>query len=145
MIIPHHAVLDHHFAVIDAIDFGADEVVLSVASVSFDPSVQDFFMPLFTGAAVAIASQEAKMDGYLLMETIRNSKATVMQATPATWRMLLTVGWEGDSELMMISIGEALFISKNTVKGHIKNIYKKLHVHNRAEAVKKAIKDKLIR
>ena len=44
-----------------------------------------------------------------------------------------------------ISIGKVLFISKNTVKGHIKNIYKKLHVHNRAEAVKKAIKNKLIR
>ena len=44
-----------------------------------------------------------------------------------------------------ISIGKALFISKNTVKGHIKSIYRKLHVHNRAEAVKKAIKDKLIR
>ncbi|MEM1320999.1 MAG: amino acid adenylation domain-containing protein [Bacteroidota bacterium] len=108
VVIPHYAVLDHHFAVMDAIDFEEDDVVLSVASVSFDPSVQDFFMPLFKGAAVAIASQEAKMDGYLLMETIRNSKATVMQATPATWRMLLTVGWEGDSELMMISIGEAL-------------------------------------
>ena len=42
------------------------------------------------------------------------------------------------------SISDKLFISGHTVRTHIKNIYKKLHVHTRAEAVKKAIKDKLI-
>lgn len=41
-------------------------------------------------------------------------------------------------------IAEALFISGDTVRAHIKNIYKKLHVHSRAEAVKKAIDDRLI-
>jgi DNA-binding NarL/FixJ family response regulator len=42
------------------------------------------------------------------------------------------------------SIAEALFISGNTVKAHIKNIYEKLHVHTRAEAVRKALRDRLI-
>lgn len=42
------------------------------------------------------------------------------------------------------SIAEKIFLSPHTIKSHIKNIYSKLHVHSRAEAVKKAIKDKLI-
>ncbi len=42
------------------------------------------------------------------------------------------------------SIAEALFISSNTVKAHIKSIYEKLHVHTRAEAVRKALRDRLI-
>lgn len=36
-------------------------------------------------------------------------------------------------------IGEKLFISPHTVRTHIKNIYKKLHVHSRASAVRFAI------
>ena len=41
-------------------------------------------------------------------------------------------------------IAEKLFVSGHTVRSHIKNIYKKLHVNSRAEAVKKALKDKLV-
>ena len=42
------------------------------------------------------------------------------------------------------SIAEALFVSGHTVRTHIKNIYAKLHVHTRAEAVRKAYKDRLV-
>lgn len=42
------------------------------------------------------------------------------------------------------SIAEALFVSGHTVRTHIKNIYQKLHVSSRAEAVRKAMRDKLV-
>jgi len=42
------------------------------------------------------------------------------------------------------TIAAALFVSTNTVKAHIKNIYEKLHVHNRAEAVGAALKNRLV-
>ena len=41
-------------------------------------------------------------------------------------------------------IADSLFVSGNTIRMHIKNIYKKLHVHTRASAVKKAIDDRLV-
>ena len=41
-------------------------------------------------------------------------------------------------------IGDACFISTETVSGHIKNIYKKLQVHSKSEAVVKAIKGKIV-
>ncbi len=41
-------------------------------------------------------------------------------------------------------IGDILFISVDTVRHHIRNIYKKLHVHSQSEAVAKAIRKGLI-
>jgi DNA-binding NarL/FixJ family response regulator len=41
-------------------------------------------------------------------------------------------------------IADQLFISVDTVRHHIKNIYKKLHVHTQSEAVAKAIRKKII-
>jgi len=41
-------------------------------------------------------------------------------------------------------IAENCFITLETVGGHIKNIYKKLQVHSKGEAVAKAIKGKII-
>jgi len=47
----------------------------------------------------------------------------------------------GDSYKM---VADACFISIGTVYSHINNIYKKLHVNSKSEAVIKAIKEKLV-
>lgn len=41
-------------------------------------------------------------------------------------------------------IADALFISEETVRRHLKNIYKKLEVHSKSEAVAKALKERLV-
>lgn len=41
-------------------------------------------------------------------------------------------------------IADTCFISADTVNGHIKNIYRKLQVHSKGEAVAKAIKGKIV-
>ena len=41
-------------------------------------------------------------------------------------------------------IAENLFLSPSTVRKHIENIYKKLQVHNKLEAIQKAERNKLI-
>ena len=41
-------------------------------------------------------------------------------------------------------IANDLFVSKETVRTHIKKIYKKLEVHSNAEAVAKAFKERLL-
>lgn len=41
-------------------------------------------------------------------------------------------------------IADACFISIDTVRGHIRNIYEKLHIHSKGEAIAMAIKSKLV-
>src|SRR5438128_2087708 len=47
-------------------------------------------------------------DGIRLSGLIESSGATVMQATPATWRMLVEAGWQGSKSLKVFCGGEAL-------------------------------------
>ena len=42
------------------------------------------------------------------------------------------------------SIGDALFISQDTVRSHIKSIYKKLEVNSKSEAVAKALRSRIV-
>ncbi len=86
----------------------ADDVVLAVTTLSFDIAVLELWLPLVLGARVVLASREAVTDAAQLMALIERSGATLMQATPATWRMLLGAGWQGAPALKVLSGGEAL-------------------------------------
>jgi amino acid adenylation domain-containing protein len=84
----------------------AADRVLAVTSLSFDISALELFLPLITGASVELVSRETAADGALLADRVRQS--TVVQATPATWRLLLAGGWIGAEDLKVLCGGEAL-------------------------------------
>ncbi|RYD28485.1 MAG: non-ribosomal peptide synthetase, partial [Verrucomicrobiaceae bacterium] len=69
--------------------------LLAVTTVSFDISTLEMFLPLTTGGSVDIVTTDVARDGSLLSERIRTTGPTVMQATPATWRLLIDAGWRG--------------------------------------------------
>ncbi|MDQ2908259.1 MAG: amino acid adenylation domain-containing protein [Candidatus Eremiobacteraeota bacterium] len=84
------------------------DTLLAVTTLSFDIAALELWLPLVVGARVAIAPREAVMDGRRLAELLSSSGATMMQATPATWRLLLAAGWTGDPNLTVLCGGEAL-------------------------------------
>jgi len=85
-----------------------NEVLLAVTTLGFDIAGLELFLPLVSGARIELASRETAMDGVALARTLSNSGATVMQATPATWRMLFDSGWRGDRSLKVLCGGEAM-------------------------------------
>ena len=82
--------------------------LVAVTTLSFDIAGLELFLPLITGAQVILANRETAHDPRLLVKLLNESKATVMQATPATWRLLLEVGWTGSPGLRMLCGGETL-------------------------------------
>ncbi|MBW4515829.1 MAG: amino acid adenylation domain-containing protein [Timaviella obliquedivisa GSE-PSE-MK23-08B] len=86
----------------------AQDILLSVTTICFDIAALEIYLPLVVGACVVIASREATMDARQLADLIEQSGTTVMQATPATWRLLLAAGWQGNSRLKILCGGEAL-------------------------------------
>ena len=57
-----------------------------------------FFLPLTVGALVVIASVEATADATQLVSLLERHQITVMQATPATWHLLLEAHWTGSPQ-----------------------------------------------
>jgi aspartate racemase len=85
-----------------------DDVLLAVTTLSFDIAGLELYLPLITGARVVIAEREVAAEGARLAQKISACGATVMQATPATWRMLLDAGWQGNPRMKILCGGEVL-------------------------------------
>jgi amino acid adenylation domain-containing protein len=86
----------------------AHDALLAVTSICFDISVLELFLPLAVGARVVVCSDAAKSDGAALTAELERHGITCLQATPATWRLLLGAGWRGDARLLALCGGEAL-------------------------------------
>jgi amino acid adenylation domain-containing protein/non-ribosomal peptide synthase protein (TIGR01720 family) len=85
-----------------------DAVFFAVTSLSFDIAALEIFLPLVTGARVVVASEDISADGYRLVEALRGSCATHMQATPSLWRLAVESGWTGGEGFNVFCGGEAL-------------------------------------
>ena len=86
----------------------SDDVLLSVTTPSFDIAALELYLPLVVGARLVIVGREVAADGNQLKERLAHIGATVMQATPATWKMLIDVGWQGGERFKALCGGEAL-------------------------------------
>lgn len=106
--IPHRAAVNFLRSMQKSPGMTSKDRLLAVTTLSFDISVLEMFLPLLSGATVVIASAEDVKDGRRLANLIGEEDITVMQATPATWQMLLDSGWEGSSSLRIFCGGEAL-------------------------------------
>lgn len=84
-----------------------EDTVLAVTTVSFDIAALELFLPLIQGAQIRLASAREAADGAALLEHLGQG-VTLLQATPASWRLLLAAGWEGTDGLKMLCGGEAL-------------------------------------
>jgi amino acid adenylation domain-containing protein len=84
------------------------DVLLAVTTLAFDIAGLELFLPLITGAQIVLASRETALDGFALGRLLSTSGATVMQATPATWRILFEAGWKGNRWLRALCGGEAM-------------------------------------
>ncbi|MGI9628538.1 MAG: non-ribosomal peptide synthetase, partial [Longimicrobiales bacterium] len=86
-----------------------EDRLLAVTTLSFDIAGLELYLPLICGGTVVLASGEEAADGERLARLISTSGATVLQATPSTWRMLMDVGWDGaGGGLKILCGGEAL-------------------------------------
>jgi amino acid adenylation domain-containing protein len=84
------------------------DILLAVTTLSFDIAGLEIHLPLCVGAHMVLAAAEVAADGPRLLQLMSECGATVMQATPATWRLLLEAGWRKGGCLKILCGGEAM-------------------------------------
>ena len=88
--------------------FKENDVLLAVTTVSFDIAAMELFLPLITGGRVVMARKDEVIDGHLLLKLIERRGVTTLQATPATWKLMIDAGWRSTPTLRMLCGGEPL-------------------------------------
>jgi len=106
--VPHRGVTNFLASMQTRPGIGEDDRLLAVTTLSFDIAVLELLLPLVTGATVIVASHDDAIDGVALRSLLESSRATMMQATPATWRLLLEAGWQGPPGFRALIGGERL-------------------------------------
>jgi amino acid adenylation domain-containing protein len=87
---------------------GRTDTLLAITTIAFDIAALELFTPLLVGATVAIARRDEVSDGNRLLAAIGRSGATIMQGTPASWRLMLEAGFRSRPGFKMLCGGEAL-------------------------------------
>ena len=106
--IPHRAVVNFLNSMRREPGLSSDDALLALTTLSFDIAGLELFLPLTVGARVVLATREEASDAAQLAAKIASNSITVVQATPATWRLLLDSRWQGSKSLKILSGGEAL-------------------------------------
>ena len=106
--VPHGAVANFLASMAREPGLEAHDVLVAVTTLSFDIAVLELMLPLSVGASVVLADRATAMDGMALAALLSRHGATVMQATPSTWRMLVEVEWRGHTDFRALCGGEPL-------------------------------------
>ncbi len=106
--ISHRALVNLLASVTEWPGLNANDVFIALTTISFDIAEVEIFLPLVTGARVVLLNRDDAGDGFRILHHLEKQKATVLQATPSTWRMLIEAKWAGKPGLKMICTGEAL-------------------------------------
>jgi amino acid adenylation domain-containing protein len=95
-------------SVVEQLEIGQRDTILALATITFDIASFEVFGTLIVGGRVVVATRDEAADGRLLAACIEASGPTLVQGTPATWRLLVESGWRGAPQVRALTAGEPL-------------------------------------
>src|SRR5262249_12541118 len=108
VMIEHRGVVNLLWSMLDILKVNESDCILSLTTLAFDIAGLELYLPLICGARTALIQRTGSYDPAALATAIARLGVTVMQATPATWRLLIDAGWPGAEDLKALCGGEAL-------------------------------------
>jgi len=125
--IAHRALMNFLSAMEQKLNITAEDTFIALTPLSFDIAALELWLPLILGGKTVVIAREAARNGQQLSRQLAQAEASVMQATPASWELLLQVGWQGNQSLKLLCGGEALSYNLAqklvTRSGQLWNVY----------------------
>lgn len=106
--ITHASLTNLLYSLRDTLGLNERSAVTSLTPVSFDIAGLEIFGPLLCGGRCLVVDRQVVLDSEQLKAWLLAHPPTLLQATPALYRMLLQAGWPGHPELQILSGGEAM-------------------------------------
>jgi len=123
----HHALTNLICDVVRRLEITAADVAVASSAITFDVAATELYAPLVAGGHLVLGDAEQVKTGFELVALADKAGATLMQATPTLWRILLEAGFKSHPGLRMITVGEA--VSRDVVDrliadgGRLWNLY----------------------
>jgi len=105
--ISHGAFINFITSMINKPGLAEHDRLLAVTTISFDIAGLEIWGPLLSGGTVVLASRDDAINADRLADLLKHEKISHMQATPATWLMLIENNWRGQKNLTAMVGGEA--------------------------------------
>ncbi|HEY6432916.1 MAG TPA: amino acid adenylation domain-containing protein [Acetobacteraceae bacterium] len=106
--VSHGALANLLCAMQQAPGMAATDRLAAVTTISFDIAALELYLPLMVGARIELVPSGVVSDGHALAALLSTSQATMLQATPATWRLLVEAGWSGPPGFRALCGGDSL-------------------------------------
>jgi len=90
------------------LDVSDQDTFMSLTAPSFDIHVTEIYLPLICGAKLALLTWEEAHTPQLLSNRQKHYGVSLMQATPATWQLLVDIGWKPSKGVKMLTGGDHL-------------------------------------
>ncbi|HWS86559.1 MAG TPA: amino acid adenylation domain-containing protein [Pyrinomonadaceae bacterium] len=97
VMISHRSILNRLLWMVETFAFDASDRTLLKTSVSFDASVWELFVPLFSGGTLVVARPGGQREVSYLLEVVAARRVTTLQLVPSMLRMVL--GEAGEAEV----------------------------------------------
>ena len=108
VVVSHGSLLNFLWAMRQSPGLASSDVLAAVTTVSFDIAGLELYLPLLVGARVELISRDLAIDGAALAAVLKRCGATLMQATPSTWRLLIAADWQPERGFRALCGGESL-------------------------------------
>ncbi len=106
VVVGHKAFLNFLLSMKEEPGCNSSDVLLALTTISFDISGLELFLPLICGGTIYVVSREVVLNPKKMLNIIETNEISIIQGTPALWKLLIDYGFKGKDGLKILCGGD---------------------------------------